>query len=143
MIGRWIAATERAGSRLPSITAATRAASSTSAITPTPRGRSRVSGAWSATTTVAEGKPRGEADERLAQLGEPLLRPTDAVHLVHAHDEVRRDEEVATRLLGDAALGVHEEQRDLRGRCAGTVFRVYCPWPGVSARMKRRRGVAK
>ena len=55
----------------------------------------------------------------------------------------RRDERVAARLLEHALARVDEDQREVGGRGAVTMLRVYCTWPGVSAMMNLRRGVAK
>ena len=40
-------------------------------------------------------------------------------------------------------LRVDEDDRQVRGGGPVTMLRVYCSWPGVSARMKWRFGVEK
>ena len=67
--------------------------------------------------------------------------------LTHDH-EVRdpqqgRDEGVAAGLLEQAVAGVDQDDGKIGGRAPVTMLRVYCTWPGVSAMMNLRLGVAK
>ena len=89
-----------------------------------------------------------EAGELVDELGEPVGRVVDEVHLVDGDDEVgdpRRAEMNAWR-LDCSTVPLRASSRTIARSAVDapvTMLRVYCWWPGQSAMMNRRRGVAK
>ena len=92
---------------------------------------------------------RRELPELVADALEDVLVVVDEVHLVDAQHEVgdteqRREERVAPRLFDDAVARV-DRVSSARSAVEApvTMLRVYWMWPGVSAMMNLRVGVAK
>ena len=93
-------------------------------------------------------QPLRERRELRDDLVEALLRVVDEVHLVDGDDEVGDAEQRADeRVARDCSSTPLRASSRITARSAVeapvTMLRVYCWWPGQSAMMKRRCGVAK
>jgi hypothetical protein len=98
--------------------------------------------------TAPEPDLRREAVEVGHDPVEDLLRPADEVHLVDRQHDVADTQQpchrrVPARLLDHACRASTRTIATSAVEAPVTMLRVYCSCPGVSARMKRRRGVAK
>ena len=78
-----------------------------------------------------------------------VLPIVDEVHLVDGDDEMRNAEQMRERRVAASSARrrpcrASTSRRELRGATPPvTMLRVYCSWPGASAMMNLRCGVAK